>query len=202
MLWSTGIGLNSFDSARRVGLLGTGRPDGEPWRPAYQPCVKSETVSMCTVEHIGRASGGPGTRLRGPGTTGLAPGSRGRDLSHPEGQQGRCSTGQAPGESPMASPHPDPPADGAKITVQKREAERARSPDHPVHRGRRHRPGHLARQRAASSTRPSRRPTAAGARSSGWRCTPARRRTRCSAPGCPTRPSRPSAITSSASRAR
>ena len=71
------------------------------------------------------------------------------------------------------------PAAGTEDHDCQRQARRARPADHPVHRRRRHRPGHLARLGARASTRPWRRPTAASARSTGWRSTPARSRTTC-----------------------
>ena len=57
-------------------------------------------------------------------------------------------------------------------------------PDHPVHRGRRHRRRHLARGQARARRR-GRRSTAR--RSSGKRCSPARRRSTRRATGCPRR---------------
>ena len=77
----------------------------------------------------------------------------------------------------MASAAPQIPAGGEAITVHG--DGRLEVPDHPiipVHRGRRHRPRHLARVACASSTRRSRRRTAARRRSPGPRSTPARRR--------------------------
>ena len=96
-----------------------------------------------------------------------------------------------------------PPANGQPITMGSgQQARRARQPDHPVHRRRRHGPRHLARERARA-----RRRRREGVRRQAQdrlvrRSTPARRRTSSSTTGCPTRPSRPSASTSSASRAR
>ena len=89
----------------------------------------------------------------------------------------------------------DVPPQGQKITIANGKLAVPDQPDHPVHRRRRHRSRHLARLACACSTPRSRRPTAASARSTGWRSTPARRPTTCSTPGCPTRPSRPAAST-------
>ena len=70
------------------------------------------------------------------------------------------------------------PTDGERIDVGADGAlARARPSDHPVHRGRRHRPRHLARLAGRLRRRGRRRPTAASAGSPGWRSSPARRRT-------------------------
>ena len=46
------------------------------------------------------------------------------------------------------------PADGQKITIQDGKLQVPDQPDHPLHRGRRHRPGYLARLACACSMRP------------------------------------------------
>jgi hypothetical protein len=96
----------------------------------------------------------------------------------------------------MANSHPSRPSAATR---------RMSSRTHPARRRQAHerRPGsadHSRSSRAtapaptsgvpacACSTRRSRRPTAASARSTGWRSTPARSRTTSSAPGCPKRP--------------
>ena len=67
-------------------------------------------------------------------------------------------------------------ARGEIITHEAGRMTRARAPDPPVHRRRRHRAATSGARRCACSTRRSRRRTAASARSTGWRCSPARRR--------------------------
>ena len=120
---------------------------------------------------------------------------------HTDQPDGHVRPGRRPLVNSPAMQYSGPPRGGTDHPVR-RKAPRPRPPDHPLHRGRRHRPRHLARLRSASSTRRSRRPTAASARSPGTRCSPARRPSTRPATGCPTRPSTPSASTWSASRAR
>ena len=60
-------------------------------------------------------------------------------------------------------------------------------PDHPVHRGRRHRAATSGARRCACSTPRSRRPTAARRKIAWFEVSPARRRSRSSTTGCPTR---------------
>ena len=88
-----------------------------------------------------------------------------------------------------------PPAQGAKITTARRQAGRPGQPHHPLHRGRRHRPGHLARQRARLRRRGAEGLRRQARRSTGSRSSPARKRTSCSTTGCRTRRSTPSANT-------
>ena len=84
----------------------------------------------------------------------------------------------------------------------RRKAPGPRQPDHPVHRGRRHRAATSGAPPCAYSTPPSRRPTAGRRRSTGWRSWPGRSRSTPSRRGFPTRRPRRSATTSSASRGR
>ena len=67
------------------------------------------------------------------------------------------------------------PPDGERISIAGGVLQVPDRPDHPLHRGRRHRPGHLAGVACACSTPRWRRPTAASAGSPGWRSSPARR---------------------------
>ena len=52
------------------------------------------------------------------------------------------------------SRNPQAPVDGEPITMKEGRLQRARQAGHPLHRGRRHRPRHLARPRTTSSTPP------------------------------------------------
>ena len=85
----------------------------------------------------------------------------------------------------MASPKPEPPANGARITIQ---GGKLSVPDHPIL------PfiegdgtGPDIWRAGVSSTRRWTRRMAASARSRGWRSTPEKRRTSTSQPGCPMR---------------
>ena len=197
---------NAITSWRRVKATGDDRKRNTTF-PIFTKCARARMAAATLGTRMAHWTSRRRSRSRSPSACGAA--GQGID------RRGRSAENRLLAFALPGWP-PDPPAMPAHasqdpamsalapqpITMQNGRLTTPDCPDHPVHRGRRHRPGYLAGQRRGVRRRGREGLRRQAARSSGRKCSPARRRSTRPATGCPTKRSTPSAPTSSASRAR